>query len=339
MTKLARVRLDDAASDDIYGLQEEDVRFFPSGSQLLDLVLGGGWARGRTANIVGDSSTGKTQLMIEAMTTYAIAEPEGRIKYNDAEGAFDEEYATRLGLPVDRVEFAEDVLTIEQQMEDLEKFIKDADGPGLYIVDSVDALTDQAEIDRKKVTDGSYGTGKAKRMSELFRRNSQNMAEKDITFLLVSQIRENVGASFMGKKYTRACARPLQFYSSQVVWLNHMGKIERTRGGIKRPIAIKVQAKNEKNKCGTPYRRCDMVLSFNFGLEDIQPGLEFLIEAGRTAEVGMSKDAAKKYISNTLPKLDSVEYRKMRKKVNAAVREVWADVEEDFKPTIRKYGD
>ena len=45
-----------------FGAPASALEFIPTGSKLLDCVLGGGWPLGRVANIVGDKSTGKTLL-------------------------------------------------------------------------------------------------------------------------------------------------------------------------------------------------------------------------------------------------------------------------------------
>ena len=46
--------------------ESDSIQFFSSGCTILDAALGGGWACGRVANILGESSTGKTLLGIEA---------------------------------------------------------------------------------------------------------------------------------------------------------------------------------------------------------------------------------------------------------------------------------
>jgi RecA/RadA recombinase len=50
-----------------------EYRLIPTGATLLDLGLGGGWACGRVANIVGDTAAGKTLLAIEACANFAAA--------------------------------------------------------------------------------------------------------------------------------------------------------------------------------------------------------------------------------------------------------------------------
>src|SRR5262245_49730127 len=136
--------------------------FIPTGCQTLDLALGGGWAKNRIANIVGDKSSGKTLLCIEACANFAIKYPKGRIFYRESEAAFDQDYAKALGMPVARVSFGDDPLeTVEDLFDELSDILRNKNDC-LYICDSLDALSDRAELDRG-IADGSYGAQKAKK--------------------------------------------------------------------------------------------------------------------------------------------------------------------------------
>jgi recombination protein RecA len=144
--------------------------FITSGSTLLDLALGGGWAERRIANVVGDKSTGKTLLCIEATANFAIKYPKGKIRYREAESAFDKGYAQALGMPIDRIDFgSKKIETVEDLFEDLTKICEKARQKEFVVVDSLDALSDRSELERE-IDEGSYGANKAKKMSELFRR-------------------------------------------------------------------------------------------------------------------------------------------------------------------------
>ena len=135
-----------------------DVRLRSSllGGTILDCVLGGGWAYNRVSNIVGDKSTGKTLLAIEACANFARLNPRSRIVYAECEASFDEDYAERLGLPLDRVDFPEDLDTVEDLFEDLESRL-DTPSRLMYVIDSLDAISDRAEQGRK-IDQGTYGT-------------------------------------------------------------------------------------------------------------------------------------------------------------------------------------
>ena len=115
------------------------LQFISSGCRLLDCVLGGGWPLSRISNIIGDKSTGKTLLAIEATNSFMRQFPQAMPKYRESEAAFDQSYAASIGMPVDKIDFGLDrsVNTIEDFYKDLEEYLKELDGqPGLYILDS-----------------------------------------------------------------------------------------------------------------------------------------------------------------------------------------------------------
>jgi RecA/RadA recombinase len=88
-----------------YFTNEKSLDFIPSGCQLLDLILGGGWAVGRVSNVIGDESTGKSLVASEACANAIKTSPKGRIFYHEVESAFDKQYGEMLGMPVDKMTF------------------------------------------------------------------------------------------------------------------------------------------------------------------------------------------------------------------------------------------
>jgi recombination protein RecA len=80
----------------------ENIDSIPSGSIALDLALGvGGFPRGRVVEIYGPESSGKTTLAIHAI---AEAQKQGGIAaFIDAEHAFDQLYASNLGVDTENL--------------------------------------------------------------------------------------------------------------------------------------------------------------------------------------------------------------------------------------------
>ncbi len=236
----------------------KDIDFIPSGCMLLDCALGGGYAVGRIINIVGDRSSGKTLLAIEACLNYHTKFPAGNIFYVESEAAFDKSYAEALGMPVNQVNFVEDLFTVE----DLFKFLIDTvAGDALVIVDSLDALSDKSEMEID-IEQGTYGgVKKAKQLSTTFRRLNKKLSTSNVTVVFVSQIRAKLDVTF-GKKTQRSGGKALDFYASQVIFLAEMGKRYITRKKVKKPIGIDVRAKIEKNKIGLPFREVEFPIIF-----------------------------------------------------------------------------
>ena len=110
---------------------KEHLDFIPTGSKLLDLSYGGGWAEHRLANVIGDKSTGKTLLMIEAAANFIIKYPrDGIVRYRETEACFDKRYAAALGLPIERIDFGDrQIHTVEDMYRDLDKLTQKSDQP------------------------------------------------------------------------------------------------------------------------------------------------------------------------------------------------------------------
>jgi recombination protein RecA len=318
-----------------------NIDFIGSGCALLDLALGGGWAEGRIANIVGDKSTGKSLLCIEACANFAMKYPRGEIRYRESEAAFDIPYAEALGMPVERVDFGDSLETVEDLFEDMTKVLARAKGPELYICDSLDALSDRSEMERS-MDEGSYGTGKAKKMSELFRRLVRSLRDKKVTVIIVSQVRSAIGKSF-GRATTRTGGRALDFYASQVLYLSQKGKIPQVIDGLTRTTGIKIRALVDKNKIGLAHRDVDFDIQFGFGVDDVWACLCYLkkvkqlgsLEAEWFAKGGVP-DKMGKYFS-AVDKLKPAEYREEVKMIHRVVADHWFDVERQLVPTRRKY--
>ena len=105
---------------------------------------------------------------------------------DEAEAAFDKGYAQALGMPIERIDFGDkkkdkDFTTIEDFYEDLVEQIDNLpkNTPGLYILDSLDALSDRAE-QKRDIDEGSYNLEKAKKLGQLFRRLVQKLEESEI---------------------------------------------------------------------------------------------------------------------------------------------------------------
>src|SRR5678815_1927156 len=158
---------------DYFPERRKKIKFVQSGCSVLDCVVGYGWPLGRVVNIVGDRSTGKTLLAIEACANFARDYPKGKIWYREAEAAFDVDYAESVGLPAKRVDFGPEGIdtqwdTIEDIFEDLDEVLK-TNTEGLYVIDSLDALSSRAEL-KRKLEDGTFGLDKQKILAGLFRK-------------------------------------------------------------------------------------------------------------------------------------------------------------------------
>jgi len=339
MAKRARVAVE-KPKNSYFTSDKTSISFVSTGCAVLDCALGGGLALGRTANVVGDKSTAKTGTATEVMINFAIQYPDGDIAYRETEAAWDDAYAEAMGLPMDRIDFGnreDPIITVEDFYNDFDAFcdkqIK-TKRPGCYVLDSFDALSDDAEMARD-IDKGSFGAAKAKKMSEMFRKITRKQEKANVLLFIVSQVRDNIGAMF-GEKHKRSGGKALDFYASQVFWLAHLGILKRTINKVSRPYGIELKAKVKKNKVGMPFREAEFNFEFGFGINDLLASVTWLNEVDRLDAVDLKKSEFKEYVAN-INKMSSEEYAEERARAAKAVKEVWAEVEETHMPKKRKY--
>lgn len=331
-----RVKLTEDETD-YFATENKNYKFVKTGCGLLDYILGGGWVIGRFANIVGDSSCGKTLLAIEACANFVKQFPKGKIFYRETELAFDVDYASSLGMPIERVDFVDNssFVTIEDYYNDLSlcvEEIKERGVEGLYIVDSLDGLSDEAEM-KREFSEGSFGTERAKKMHKLFRMVNAKVSEAGMCHLVISQEKDKVGGLPFAKKSTRSGGRALDFFASQIIWLTYLGKHTIPRQGIKRTVGINVKAKCEKNKVSMPYKECEFMIRFGSGIDSFSASIDFLQENkmfDRVTNVGVTK------YRNTVEAMSDEDFWKESERVDSIAIQCAREIDNIFLEGIRK---
>lgn len=330
-----------------YFIDDKPTGFVSSGCQTLDSVMGFGYPLGKIVNVVGNKSTGKTLLAIELCANFHKAYPESKIYYHEAEAAFDPGYAETLGMPLEAVEFVQasksinDVFTVEGLFKKLDEIIEEKlenkdTSPSIYVLDSLDALSDAKEQE-SEIDEGTYGMAKAKQLSTLFRRLVARMNKANLMFLVISQVRTKVNATAFGEKTTRAGGMALDFYASIVLHLHEIEKIQKTINGIKRPVGVWVKVKNKKNKVSLPYRECDFPIYFGFGIEDVIANLNFLkLVKGSLEQLELTTSITEGGISDVARKVRSGD-KELGIKISDLAKKVWAEVDKGFMPEFKKY--
>ena len=323
------------------GNDKLNITWSESGCCVFDEALGGGYALGRVVNIVGDKSSGKTLLAMEACANFARDFPNGWMRYAETEAAFDPEYAEALGIPTDRIILNPGgvaIDTVEQLYDDMVAHLdKFKDRPGIYIVDSLDAISDEAEMGRE-FNEGSYGGTKPKQIGKLFRMLIERFNASKVLLIIISQLRDKLNVTF-GETKTRSGGRALDFYATHIVWLAEIKKEKRTVNGIERIVGVRVKALVKKNKVGLAFREAEYIILYGYGIDDLTAGVEWLIENKREAmldELGVSKSGYKVKIA-AMRNRGGDEVRDWRSKMRVVVRREWAAVETSFLPKARKY--
>jgi recombination protein RecA len=273
------------------------VEAIPTGSLALDLALGvGGLPRGRIIEIFGHEGTGKTTLAL-----HVVAEAQklgGTAVFIDVEHALDTTYARNIGVNMENLLIAQPDAG-EQALEIVETLIRSG-AIDLVVIDSVAALTPQAEIEGEM---GDAHVGLLPRlMSKALRKLSGVTNKSQTCVIFTNQIRQKIGIMF-GNPDTTPGGLALKFHASVRLELRRGSQIKDGNEILGSGVRVKVV----KNKVAPPFKEAEYDVTFGKGISkegnllDIAVEHEFIQKSGswfayNGERIGQGRNNAKKYL-------------------------------------------
>ena len=278
----------------------------PCGSVMFNIRCSGrydgAFKTGTMSNIIGDSSSGKSIMVLSGLAWASIMPQfdHYRLIYDDAEFAdsFDHEklfgpkLARRLEAPAKDDDGGDLMSTTIENFYD---YVMDACDyaeehgiPFIYVLDSFDAIDSDVEIakelanrEHRKAKNlskikGTFGATKQKKASQLFRHICSRLKKTDSVLLIISQTRDNLKAMSFVKTY-RSGGKALKFYASIEAWLTYLGPLTQTIDKIKYDIGVDTRAKITKNKFTGQKSQCDFPIFPSYGIDDVTACIDFLV--------------------------------------------------------------
>ena len=286
----------------------EEVEVIPSGSITLDLALGvNGYPKGRIVEIYGPESSGKTTLAIHAIAE--VQKQGGIAAIIDAEHAFDQFYAQKLGVDVENLLISQPD-NGEQALEIADSLIRSG-AVDLLVIDSVAALTPKAEIEGE-MGESQMGL-QARLMSKARRKLTGSISKAKCCCIFINQLRDKIGVMF-GNPETTTGGNALKFYASMRIDIRRAAQIKEGEDVIGNRIKVKVV----KNKVAPPFRKAEFDIMYGEGISkvgeiiDLGVELNILKKSGSwfsygETRLGQGRDSVKNMIADNPELMDELE--------------------------------
>ncbi len=237
------------------------IQRIPCGVLSVDVLIGGGFARNRHAELFGGASVGKSYIAQKLIAM--IQELGGRGAWVDAEKTFDPVFAAACGIDLDAMAYYEQ-LHGPECVNVMEMWLR-SELYDVIVLDSISALLPQYEYENE-LGAGSMGMEQAKLMSVALRKLTA--ANKSTALVFINQTREAVGAMVGAKKTTTSGGRAMGHYAGQRLefvkteTLKKKGrKVNQKTGEIDDsadvPYGHRVLVRGEKDKTGGLFRPND----------------------------------------------------------------------------------
>lgn len=323
-----------------------------TGSTLLDLACSGrgagGFAKGTYNWFVGDSDSGKTFLTLTCLAEAAKNHHFDDYRFifdnieNGAMMAFPKFFGQAMADRLEGVKFGAEghSVTIEDLYFNIDEALNN-DKPCIYVADSMDGLTSEAEQKKFKArraaarkgkeeeVAGEFTDGKAKKNSSNIRQLIARLKETGSILILISQTRDDFGGMpGFGDNKTHSGGHSLKFYAHMQIWTRRIKELDRTVRGKKRQTGILVGAGVKKNRQTGKKRRITVPIYHSYGIDDLEGCIDYLVEEDYWKDVKGTITADEfKHKGTKAALIKKIEEDGSETELRKLVAGLWAEIE------------
>lgn len=283
----------------------DDVIFVSTGNIAIDNIIGGGFPLGRSVELAGPPSSGKTTTALQAaafVQKKIIAGGDAKlgikaddvILYLDYEQTIDQDYAKALGLDIDHPSF---LLTQPDTLEDGANFVLEVIKTGrvrVVIWDSVASMIPSANAQNE--IGKSMAFTQARLMSDLGQKLNPILKQHNTLNIFVNHLKNVLDMSgrrpaHLGPAKDTPGGASLKFYASVRLEYKQLQQIKEkmidplSGEEVETPGATNVEVKVTKNKVAPPFRKAIVRVRFGRGFDNLWTAMQILL-AGKEVMYG-----------------------------------------------------
>lgn len=263
------------------------IEFIPYTSPMMNYLTRGGVPVGRIIELVGLPQSGKTTTALDIISNFQKKYTDKYCVYLDAENTIDKEWGETLGVDWSKVILIQPESEYGEKLLDMLLDYIRSGKIGLAVLDSAPFIIPKA-VQEKGLDEKSYGGNSA--LMKSFCDKAVPLCKKvECTFLLINQLRENIGNPY--KPFKIPCGTAIAHACSQILWFTKGSLLDErykeVSSGYANPSGNLVSVKVEKNKVTKNDRRLQTyTLNYSTGVDEIKDTLDLAIMLGIISQAG-----------------------------------------------------
>lgn len=286
-------------------------KMIPTGLIPLDLALGGGITKGRTYEISGPESHGKSTLCDSIVASWLQRDKHALCLRIESESTMDKLRCQMIGVDLNRVMVFETAIMEEgyDQIAAVQNKVYTKYGdkvPLLIIWDTLTAAAPRVEIETENANGGGL-MANARINSRELRKLNHRCAQFGHSAIIIQQVREDGTDAYGNTKYKTTGGQALKHYCSSRLFVKRRAPIFKDNNPQNNIIGYEVELQLLKNKMTGYVKPLPLVMNLIEGFDKYGSASTFALENNNAAPFFVLKGAWVKvtdHKNNELPSIN-----------------------------------